>query len=211
MRTSKTSTARYTLFDMPVVSSLLGWLAVCVLTVFGWKRSGKPPDHPPKCVMIAAPHTSNWDLPVMLMIAFAVRARVFWMGKHTLFRPPFGSFFRWLGGVPVDRRKSSNVVDQMVELFEERESFTLILAPEGTRKRTTHWKTGFYHIAYGAGVPIVLGFLDYERKVGGIGPVVMPTGDIEADMDVIRKFYADITGRHSAESSGAHVATRPPD
>lgn len=197
------------MFDTPVISTLLRWLALSLLAIFGWRRSGKLPDSP-KCVMIAAPHTSNWDLPVMLVIAFAFGARVFWMGKHTLFRPPFGTFFRWLGGVPVDRRKSTNVVDQMVEIFRERDSFTLILAPEGTRKRTAYWKTGFYHMAYGAGVPIVLGFLDYQRKLGGMGPVIQPSGDIEADMTVIRDFYADITGKHSAESAGARVATKPP-
>ena len=197
------------MFDTPVVSTLVRWFAVFMLRVTGWRKSGKLPDGP-KCVMVAAPHTSNWDLPVMLVVAFGVGARVFWMGKHTLFRPPFGGFFRWLGGVPIDRRKSTNAVEQMIALFRERETFTLVMAPEGTRKRTAYWKTGFYHIAHGAGVPIVLGFLDYQRKVGGMGPMIQPTGDIEADMTVMREFYADITGKYSAEASGARVATTKP-
>lgn len=194
-----------TVFETPAASGVLHWLSRFLLKITGWRCVGALPAEP-KYVMIAAPHTSNWDLPVMLTIAFALRARVFWMGKDTLFRPPFGHLFRWLGGVPVDRRKRNNAVDQAIQLFRDNESFVLIVAPEGTRARVTHWKTGFYHIAHGAGVPIVLGFLDYRRKQGGIGPVIKASGDIAADMTEIRQFYADITGRYAEESNRASVA-----
>lgn len=194
-----------TVFETPAASGVLHWLSRFLLKITGWRSVGALPTEP-KYVMIAAPHTSNWDLPVMLTIAFALRARVFWMGKDTLFRPPFGHLFRWLGGVPVDRRKRNNAVDQAIQLFRDNESFVLIVAPEGTRARVTHWKTGFYHIAHGAGVPIVLGFLDYRRKQGGVGPVIKASGDIAADMTEIRQFYADITGRYAEESNRASVA-----
>ncbi len=190
---------QYTVFDTPVVNMLLRWLALLLLKVIGWRKAGVLPAEP-KYVMIAAPHTSNWDLPVMLMLAFVLRARVFWMGKDALFRRPFGTLFRWLGGIPVDRSKSNNAVEQAIQNFRDRESFALVVAPEGTRERAAHWKTGFYHIARGAGVPIVLGFLDYRSKVGGIGPVITPSGSIEADMDTIRQFYADLTGKRAGQS-----------
>ena len=130
---------------------------------------------------------------------------VFWMGKQSLFRWPFGPFFRWLGGVAIDRSKSNDVVAQTVDAFRRAECFVLGVAPEGTRKRVAHWKTGFYRIAEGAGVPIALGFLDYRRKVGGIGPLVRPSGNLAEDMQAIRRFYGDITGYYSAESALASV------
>jgi 1-acyl-sn-glycerol-3-phosphate acyltransferase len=130
------------------------------------------------------------------------------MGKDALFRRPFKAFFRWLGGIPVDRSKPHNAVEQMVEIFAARESFILAVAPEGTRKRVEDWKTGFYRIAYGAGVPIVLGFIDYGRREGGIGPVVRPSGNLEADMEKIRAFYASKTGKYADQSGRASVAAR---
>jgi len=199
--------AQRTLFNTPVVTALLRAFSHLGLALRGWRTQGTLPDVP-KYVMIAAPHTSNWDLPVMLMMAFVMRADVFWMGKHSLFRGIYGPFFRWLGGVPVDRRKSNNLVDQTVDVFRQRDRFALVIAPEGTRKLTAYWKTGFYHIARGAGVPIVLGFIDYRKKVGGVGPVITPSGDLEHDMAEIREFYADITGKYSAESTRAHVESK---
>lgn len=207
-RDQRTGTAQRTLFSTPVVTALLRALSHFLLAIRGWRTQGVLPDTP-KYVMIAAPHTSNWDLPIMLMMAFAMRADVFWMGKHTLFRGVFGPFFRWLGGVAVDRSKANNLVDQTIEVFRERERFALVIAPEGTRKLASHWKTGFYHIARGAGVPIALGFIDYRHKIGGVGPIFTPSGDLERDMAVIREFYADITGKYSAESTLAHVASKP--
>ena len=198
---------RYTIFDTPILRTLMHWWAVVHLRIFGWRVEGRPPDVP-KYVVIAAPHTTNWELPTALTMAFALGVKISWMGKDSLFRWPFGAFFRWLGGIPVDRGSSRGMVEQSIRTFGENDRFVMILAPEGTRSKTAHWRTGFYHIANGANVPIVLGFLDYRRKAGGIGPTIVPTGDIEADMKAIRAFYAGVTGKHPERSSRATVTFR---
>jgi 1-acyl-sn-glycerol-3-phosphate acyltransferase len=194
----------YTVADTPGIRTLLRWFSLAYLKIFGWKVEGKMPDVP-KCVMIAAPHTSNWDFPITMFIALALRAKIYWMGKDKLFRKPFGSVMRWLGGIPVDRSRTNNVVSQMVEVFGSHENLIVIIPPEGTRGKVTYWKTGFYHIAHGAQVPIALGFVDYARKAGGIGPTVWPSGDIEADMQAICAFYAGVTGKYPDKSSLAGV------
>jgi 1-acyl-sn-glycerol-3-phosphate acyltransferase len=196
---------RYTIFDIAVLRNLLHFFAILVLKTIGWRRSGEIPKMP-KYVLIAAPHTSNWDFPVTLAIVFAFKIRLNWLGKESLFRWPFGTFFRWLGGIPVNRSKSGDVVSQTIQAFTEKAKMVMMLAPEGTRKKVTYWKTGFYHIADGAGVPIVMGFLDYIRKVGGIGPTLMPTGNIESDMEKIRAFYDNIKGKVPDKSTSAMIA-----
>lgn len=190
----------YTIFDTPVFSPTLRRWAALFLRVFGWRMEGQFPDIS-KCVMIAAPHTSNWDLPIMLFFAFAFNTKLYFMVKDAVFFWPFGRFFRWLGGIPIDRRKPNGVVAQSVQAFHDNEELVLVVPPAGTRSKVRYWKTGFYRIAEGAGVPIVLGFLDYGRKVGGVGPVVIPTGDIEADMETIRSFYDGITAKYPERSS----------
>jgi 1-acyl-sn-glycerol-3-phosphate acyltransferase len=170
------------------------WLANKILRLFGWRAEGSLADLP-KCVIIVAPHTSNWDFPVLMLVKIALRLKVAWMGKHTLFRPPFGWIMRWLGGLPIDRSVRHNMVEQAVESFRTHDRLLLAIPPEGTRKRAPYWRSGFYHIALGAQVPIVLAFADYRRKVGGIGGVIMPSGDVDADMALIRDFYSGIVGK----------------
>ncbi len=199
----------HTMFDTPILNVLLRRLALFLMWIFRWRMEGELPDTP-KFVLIAAPHTSNWDLPVMLSLAFAFRTGMFWMGKDALFRRPFGAVMRWLGGIPIDRSKSHDVVQQSAEHFRKADSLVMVVPPEGTRQKVRYWKTGFYRIAERANVPIALGFLDYRRKVGGIGPVVVPTGDIEADMETIRAFYANITGKYSDQSDQADVTPSGP-
>jgi 1-acyl-sn-glycerol-3-phosphate acyltransferase len=191
---------RYTLFDTPVISPLLRGLAFSFLKVFGWRLEGRLPDVD-KLVVIAAPHTSNWDLPVLLSLAFALRAKACWLGKHSLFRRPFGFFFRWMGGIPVYRSASQNMVAQSVEMFRNSKKLILTIPPEGTRSKVSHWKTGFYYIALGAGTPIAMAFIDYKRKASGVGPTLHPTGNIEADMEVIRNFYATVTAKYPDKAS----------
>ena len=186
---------------------MLSWLAQRILALFGWRLTGAVPDIP-KYVIIGAPHTSNWDFVLALLMALSFKLKINFMMKDEMFRPPFGWFFKALGGIPINRRSSNRVVDQMIERFKERERLALVITPEGTRARVPAWKTGFYHIAHGAGVPIVTGFADYERKVCGIGPVVVPTGDIEADMEKLRAFYGGIRGRHP-EQFGAITTGQP--
>jgi 1-acyl-sn-glycerol-3-phosphate acyltransferase len=185
---------RKTIFDMTLLCALLHRISSLVLRLFGWRKSGELPDIP-KYVLVAAPHTSNWDFPCVLAYAFAYRIKVFWMGKNTIFRRPFGGFFKWLGGIPIDRTKANNVVEQSVELFNTVGKMIMVISPEGTRTKVRRWKTGFYHIAHGANVPIVLGFLDFRHKNGGFGPMIMPTGNIAADMEKIRAFYTIIVGK----------------
>ncbi len=153
---------RYTVFDIPILNSLLRWFSLGALKASGWRKEGRVPNIN-KYVVIAAPHTSNWDLPIGLMLAFAFRVKVRWMGKDSLFRGPFCTIFKWLGGIPVDRRKSTGAVARSVETFEKEDKMAMIIAPEGTRRSGGHWKSGFYQIARGAKAPIVLGFLDYTQ------------------------------------------------
>jgi 1-acyl-sn-glycerol-3-phosphate acyltransferase len=165
------------------------------LRIFGWRVEGRLPDAP-KSVVIAAPHTTNWDLPHMLAVAWVLGVRPAWLGKKELFAGPVGTLFRLLGGVPVDRSKRANLVQQVAERFAEVDRLFLVVPPSGTRSRAPHWKSGFYHIARAADVPVVCAFLDYRRKVGGIGPVIEPTGDVGADMDKLRAFYSGVTARY---------------
>ncbi len=171
------------------------WIALVFLWLTGWREEGEVPQAK-KFVLIAAPHTSNWDLAYLLALAAYYRVQLFWMGKHVLFRPPLGWVMRPLGGIPVVRHERRSMVSQMVDQFGEREQFVLVVPTEATRSRAEIWKSGFYHIANDAGVPIVCGYLDYARKRGGFGPAVQPTGNIPADMETIRGFYADKIGRY---------------
>lgn len=135
----------------------------------------------------------------MLAAAWSIELKPAWIGKHTLFGPFTGWLFRFLGGVAVDRRSRNDVVDQIVQEFQSRDQLHLVIAPEGTRRHSEHWKSGFYWMAHKAGVPIATGFLDYRRKVAGVGPAFETTGDPGADMDRMREFYEGLPGRHPAE------------
>lgn len=187
-----------TLFDTPVVNHLLRAGSLAFLRATGWQVVGALPADTPKCVLIAAPHTSNWDLPYTLMVAFVLRLDIYWMGKASLFRFPFGPVMRWLGGIAVDRSRNTNLVAaSAAAIVAAAGPLQLVVPPEGTRGRTRLWKTGFYFIAQQAGVPIVLAFIDYEKKIGGLGPLFVPTGDVDADMATIKRFYAPIKGRRA--------------
>jgi 1-acyl-sn-glycerol-3-phosphate acyltransferase len=153
-------------------------------------------------VVIGAPHTSSWDLPLTLLLMLGTGLGLRWVGKDSLFRGPAGWLLRALGGIPLERNGRASFVDQMVAAFRANESLRLAISPEGTRSNARQWKTGFYHIALGAGVPIVLGYADYRNRVVGLGPLLHPTGDIDADFESIRSFYAGIVGRHP-ERQGA--------
>ena len=188
------------------MSNLSAKFANRFLDLIGWEVVGHAPDTP-KYVLIAAPHTSNWDFFLMYLTAKVLGIRISWIGKDDLFRGPLGPLARALGGVPVNRRARQNMVAQMVQAFNNRDALILAVPPAGTRKKTPYWKTGFYWIALGAQVPVAFGFIDYKRKRVGVGPSLMPGGDIEDDMDIIRDFYADITGKFPEQKS--IVAVRP--
>ncbi|MCX7239334.1 MAG: lysophospholipid acyltransferase family protein [Burkholderiales bacterium] len=187
----------HTIFDTPVVNTLLRLLSVAYLKITGWKVEGGMSADCPKSVFIAAPHTSNWDLPFTLMVAFALRLNVHWMGKESIFKPPFRALMVWLGGIPVDRSQANNLVSASATILRDCPgSLHLVVPPEGTRSKVRYWKTGFYYIALEAKVPIVMSYLDYGRKRTGIGPVFHPSGDIEADMVAIKAFYAPMKGKN---------------
>lgn len=170
-------------------------LGKAFLDLYGWKLVTGKPDVP-KYVLIAAPHTSNWDFAFMMAMAAILDIELRFLGKHTLFEPPFGFLLKAAGGISVDRRASQNLVEALIRVFDEHEELALAVPAEGTRGAGKYWKSGFYHIARGAGVPIALGFLDYKTKTGGIGPLVTPSGDVKRDMDIIRAFYAGREGKN---------------
>lgn len=170
-----------------------------LLPFIGWKVEGDLPNVP-RFVLVVAPHTSNWDVPIGLLCAYALGLLFAWpygfMIKAPALRwPVAGLLLHWLGGIPVDRSAAHNVVEQMADVFQSRERLMLAITPEGTRKRTAYWKSGFYHIALAARVPIVLAYIDYARKAAGLGPTLWPSGDLEADLEIIRNFYAGVTAK----------------
>ena len=174
---------------------MIRWTARRFLQLSGWELEGTRPLEQ-RFVLIAAPHTSNWDLAYLLALVTVIDVKISWMGKHTLFRPPLGWLMRAAGGIPVVRSRSEKLVSQMARAFEKSEPLALVVPAEGTRGYVPHWKSGFYHIARTANVPIVMGYLDYARRRGGLGPVLYPTGDVRADMDKLRAFYADKVGKY---------------
>ncbi|MFC7376435.1 1-acyl-sn-glycerol-3-phosphate acyltransferase [Brachybacterium sp. GCM10030267] len=162
-----------------------------------WRLVTEPkPDRP--TVLVGAPHTSNWDFVFMLAIAWRLGIRLHWLGKHSLFTTWRGPIMRALGGIPVDREDAGRVVDDVVRRSRAGETFGLVVTPDGTRGEHTHWKSGFYRIARGAGIPVTLGFVDRTTMTTGLGPTFELTGNVAEDMDRIRAFYADKAG-HSPE------------
>ena len=148
-----------------------------------------------KCVVIFYPHTSNWDFVIGMIARAAVWLPIRWAGKDTLFRRPFGGIFRWLGGIPVNRRERTGLTARLAGEFERRERFYLAITPEGTRAHTDRWKSGFYHLALAANVPLGLAYIDYSRKRIGIGGYLELSGNEAADLDALRTFYADKVGK----------------
>eukprot|EP01037_Dinobryon_pediforme_P015060 gene15061-15200_t len=182
----------------PEIGTLSRWTRSALLTFYrrqGWRAEGTPPADG-RYVIIAAPHTSNWDFVYFLGLTQELGIDAHFMGKQSLFRWPMGGFMRDMGGIEVDRSGSHDMVRQMIDEFARRDRFALTIAPEGTRSRVQSWRTGFYHIALGAQVPMVVGFMDYGRRTGGLGPAIMPTGDYRADMAQVAALYRDVTPRH---------------
>jgi len=188
-----------------MIAWILSGLAAIVLKAMGWRTAGQPPNVA-KYIFVAAPHTSNWDFFYMYVAAKRLRVRLAWMGKESLFGGRFGWVMRALNGVSVNRSGGQNIVAQVVQEFQNRESLVLAVPPAGTRRKMPHWRSGFYHIAIGAQVPLALGFVDYGRKEVGIGPVFMPSGNVTTDMDIIRAFYSTITPKYPEKASEVYLA-----
>ncbi|RCS26925.1 acyltransferase [Polaribacter sp. WD7] len=165
-------------------------------TILGWKIENNFPKHLKKYVVIAAPHTSWMDFPIAILVRLSLETMIHFIGKASLFKSPFGFIFRKLGGTPVDRSQSNNVVEVIIKLFETREEFRLALSPEGTRKKVAQWKTGFYYIAKGANVPILMVSLDFENKKVSISEPYYITSNKENDFRVFQDFFKGIKGKN---------------
>jgi 1-acyl-sn-glycerol-3-phosphate acyltransferase len=182
-----------TIFTTPVISQLLRFLSNSIMRLIGWKVEGTLPNLP-KYIIIGAPHTSNWDFLLFLATIFHLKVDARYMGKAELFRGPFGWFFYWCGGIPVDRKKSQGLVEQMVEACNNSDKFILTIAPEGTRHKVKEWKRGFYHIAKGAGIPIIMAKVDGKKKAMCVGEIFHLTEDMEADMLAIQDAFKGMVG-----------------
>ena len=180
---------RITIFNTPVLAQILQALSILVLGLFGWRAVGKVPKDIRKYVIIAAPHTSYWDFPMFLLVVLALRLNLNVFIKHTLFIGPIGWFLSYCGGVPIDRRAAGARVRQTVQEYENNDDMVLLITPEGTRSAQADWKTGFYHIASEAKVPVAVAFVDTAERRAGIDHFITPSGDIDKQMAEIKAFY----------------------
>jgi 1-acyl-sn-glycerol-3-phosphate acyltransferase len=181
-----------------LVSRLLRRVLVGIYHRHGWRAFGEVPS-PRKFVLIAAPHSSNWDFIYFIGLTQELGITPHFMAKSSLFRWPFTNFLLDMGGVQVDRSSKQNYVQQMIDEFGKRDEFMLTIAPEGTRSSVGTWKTGFYHIAMGAKVPIVIGMMDYATRTGGLGAAIWPTGDYAADMAKVAEYYRKVTPKYPSK------------
>lgn len=163
--------------------------------LMGWKTEVSAPDYD-KFIMCAAPHTTNWDLIVGKLFMGAIGRETGFMMKKDWFFWPLAPIFRWMGGIPVNRGRKTSLVDQMIQRAKESKTFHLAITPEGTRKANPNWKKGFYHIAMGANLPILLVAIDYQKKCVTCNKVIIPSGDLDKDMREIKLYYKDFKGKH---------------
>jgi 1-acyl-sn-glycerol-3-phosphate acyltransferase len=189
---------------------MLQSLANALLKLFGWDVFQGLPKFK-KYIIIGAPHTSNWDFVVGMTAALAIGLRFKWLAKHTIFNNPFGPILKYFGGIPVDRRVRSSVIEKMTEMFNNSERLVLGITPEGTRSKTEYWKSGFYYIALNAKVPVAFAYLDYKNKKIGIGDHFMPSGDINADMQIIKNFYSGFKGKRPEKQGDIRIRPREND
>ncbi|GGG29983.1 1-acyl-sn-glycerol-3-phosphate acyltransferase [Pontibacter amylolyticus] len=167
-----------------------------IFKLAGWKLNGNLAPDQRRCVMVAAPHTSNWDFIFARAAFYMMEAPIRFTIKKEFMRFPFGGLLKAMGALPVDRSKNTRMVDAMIKIIKETPGdMCVLVTPEGTRKYQPRWRLGFYHVAIGAGVPIVLGYVDYAKKEAGIGPSIYPTGDVEADLEKIKAFYRTKKGK----------------
>ncbi len=178
-----------------------------LMKLIGWKTVLELPKEK-QYVIIAAPHTSNWDFPLGILMMLTTDIKFKYMGKDTLFKWPIKYLFEFLGGIPVDRSNRTNLTTRIAKYINNQEEIAMALSPEGTRSKTKYWKSGFYYIALEAKVPIVLAALDYGTKTLRIDGHLYPTGDIEKDMEIIREFYKDIKGKFPEKQGPIRIKPR---
>jgi 1-acyl-sn-glycerol-3-phosphate acyltransferase len=201
----------FTIHDTPGVIHIIRLLSWLVLKLSGWKVINVAPATG-SYLLIAAPHTSNWDFPLGIAMAFHLRLKVYFIGKHTLFKGVRGPIMRWLGGIPLNREASKNFVDASIETYANNDNLIFAIAPEGTRASVERWKTGFYHMAKGANVPLALAYFDFATRSGGIGKMLNTTDNMDADMQAIADFYRPVTGKnpnnYNPDITGFNTATK---
>ena len=185
-------------------SNLVRLIGKTFMFLSGWKVEGNIPARN-KVIIIAAPHTTNWDFVYLLGAAYQLGLNIRWLGKQSLFRFPFGGIMRALGGIAVDRSKANGMVQQVSEAIDQIAKISLVIPPSGTRFRTDYWKSGFYYIAKTANVPLICGYLDYEKKIAGLGPVLNVSSSVKGDMDRLRDFYKDKVGKYPALTSAIRL------
>lgn len=185
---------------------MLATLSQKTLRIFGWNLQ-QPPTPVKGCIIIGAPHTSNWDLPITLLTLWGLKLKCHWAMKDSMFFFPLGKLFRAMGGIPVNRKVRNDFPRIIGEHFEQNKDFNIAIAPEGTRSYTDHWKFGFYQIALDVNADIALAFADYDKKEIGIAKVFTPCGDIEKDFSILEDFYSDMKGLYPKKQS--KVALRP--
>ena len=171
-------------------------LSAFLFKLLGWSDGGIPEGDASKYIVVVAPHTSNFDFIFGILYAYMLGFKVHFFAKSQLFHWSTAWFFTSLGGIPVDRSKKNNLVSQAVKIINSKEKLIVGIAPEGTRKKTKKWKTGFYYMAVEANIPIALGYLDYKEKKAGVGKLIYPSGDIEKDFKIIEEFYANIQPKY---------------
>ena len=181
---------------MPRAGAVAGW----ILRRWGWTITGSKPAVP-RYVVIASPHSSYWDMPVMVLFALHFGIRLRWVGKAEAFRGPLDPVMRGMGGIPIERSGGRGVVAETAALFAARGELALAMAPDGKRAYCDYWRSGFYYVARTADVPVVLTYLDWGSRRAGIGPTLRLAGDVKRDMDTIRSFYAGMTAKHAARTS----------
>jgi len=168
-----------------------------LLRLTGWQLDVVLPEEN-KFVLIGAPHTSNWDFPLALLTFWTLDLKIYWVAKIQMFWGPLYYLLTFLGGIPVDRSSSHGFIEQIAKRFNQADKMVLAIAPEGTRSKTNYWKSGFYHIAISAKVPICLAYIDYSRRALGFAQILYPSGNIDADMEIIADFYKNIIGKRPA-------------
>jgi len=176
--------------------ALMRAIARVFFSLSGWRVEGQVPDDIKKCIMVAAPHTSNWDFPYSLGAFYIMKVRINYLMKNEWLKPPLGSMFKAMGAIGVERNKSTNLVEQMVAKLNKAHEMRILISPEGTRSKTHKWKTGFYQTAMQANVPIIMTYLDYKQKIARVGPAFHPTGDFKQDMQAALEFYRHVIPRN---------------
>ena len=187
---------------------MLNKISSFILIFFGWSVEKElPPDN--KYIIIGAFHTSNWDFPLTLLCLSAMGLKFNWVGKDSMFKWPLSIFFKSIGGIPVDRSNHTGFIKKIANLYNNTDKLVIALAPEGTRSKTEHWKSGFYYIALEAKIHIALGYIDYPNKKLGIGKFFVPTNDLEKDLLIIKEFYKNIKGKYPEKQGDICIREKP--